>query len=834
MNQNESQDENSHPDEFSLLQKSKIKIIIKCLSIGNIGHSNIANGLAVSLSNIGFDVYLFNENDKFECSEHALELTSKTKFAQNNRFGFSNHINIFFGNEEDFKNTRAKYKIGISSPNSTRLKKKESSALNRMDCILTFSSFCKGTIKHSGVVKNIEILNPAIDDMFLEHNQKISDGKFRYLTFCSCVQRSNIYQIVQSFVDAFSENENVELVIKTNEDCNLNFISDYSIYKKLNIKIIDSYLSDQELYSLLCSSDCLIHASHGDGFGSFVFQAAGVGLPIIMTNWSTPVEYIDKTMSFPISLYSEKPFSKNGKINGSWANANKRHMEKLINDVINDKNESQKRGKLAAEYIKNNHSWEVSANKLVPLIFKWEEARKGKVLTEKNMIKKKLTTVINAGNDIDIAKRAVERFSLFSDDIYLTTTDDSVKKSLNGMVKAIVSKQEELVLLTKSLILAESLVMTVSDTMYFMSNPLFYLSEEYDEYVFEVYDSYVPVETKRSVSGVLSQIPNFDADVKIGVETRNECLISRPSKNREKNIQYLDIKVINDVKLTPINGKSKLGFNLLSMSDFLNEKWEKICTYQFPEGTCEPKVGINEPSPSTLVSIVIATFGRKALLKRCVDSIFACTKTPFELIIIDNGSSDGTSDFIKNEMKMRKNIKHVRQKTNLGYIKAINIGISRAIGEYVVLFDDDAYLSGIEDDELDWAESYIQELKDSSVMMVGNKFKNKIMLVESLLLQCVMFRKNMSEIIGFFDEKFINYGGDEDIAMRIKIKGLRQKEKKVKLEHKDNLIPIEVKKRELIAAESKLKKKYEGVLNGRGSDILSGANSNTNSTILNN
>jgi glycosyltransferase involved in cell wall biosynthesis len=284
-----------------------------------------------------------------------------------------------------------------------------------------------------------------------------------------------------------------------------------------------------------------------------------------------------------------------------------------------------------------------------------------------------------------------------------------------------------------------------------------------------------------------------------------------------------------------MDGKSKLGFNLLDMDSFFSKKWDKICTFQFPEGQFNPpKTGINEPNKKALVSIIIATFGRKELLKRCINSLFSYTKTPFETIIIDNGSSDGTSELIKQEMKLYKNIRYVRQKTNLGYIKAINIGIARAIGDYIVLFDDDAHLLGIEDENKDWLESYIEEL-DEQTAIIGNKFKNKSILgINVPLLQCVMFKREIVDNIGYFDESFVNYGGDEDFAMRIKIKGLSGKEKKVKLEHKDNLIPIEVKKRELITAESKLRKKYEGVLNGRSSNILSRTNGNANSTIPNN
>ena len=71
------------------------------------------------------------------------------------------------------------------------------------------------------------------------------------------------------------------------------------------------------------------------------------------------------------------------------------------------------------------------------------------------------------------------------------------------------------------------------------------------------------------------------------------------------------------------------------------------------------------------VSVIIPTFNRFSLISRAIDSVLNQTIKPFEIIVVDDGSSDNTSTFIKNNYK---SVKLIKQK-NLGVSKARNVGI---------------------------------------------------------------------------------------------------------------------------------------------------------------
>lgn len=89
-----------------------------------------------------------------------------------------------------------------------------------------------------------------------------------------------------------------------------------------------------------------------------------------------------------------------------------------------------------------------------------------------------------------------------------------------------------------------------------------------------------------------------------------------------------------------------------------------------------------------IFSIVIPTYNRKTFLKKAADSILGQSFPDWELIIIDDGSTDGTSGLITGYNDNR--IKYIYQ-PNKGVSSARNQGIEKAYGEYICFLDSDDY-----------------------------------------------------------------------------------------------------------------------------------------------
>ena len=85
------------------------------------------------------------------------------------------------------------------------------------------------------------------------------------------------------------------------------------------------------------------------------------------------------------------------------------------------------------------------------------------------------------------------------------------------------------------------------------------------------------------------------------------------------------------------------------------------------------------------VSVLIPTYNRAEYLAECLDSILEQTLRPYEVIVVDDGSSDATRQVLNNYESGIKIIKS----PNRGKPAALNLGLAAATGKYVWVFDDD-------------------------------------------------------------------------------------------------------------------------------------------------
>ncbi len=91
-----------------------------------------------------------------------------------------------------------------------------------------------------------------------------------------------------------------------------------------------------------------------------------------------------------------------------------------------------------------------------------------------------------------------------------------------------------------------------------------------------------------------------------------------------------------------------------------------------------------------MLSIVIVCVNTKKLVLDCIDSIFKeGSKLKWEIIVVDNGSTDGTQPAIKKLQTIMENLFLIENKQNLGYARANNQGMEKAQGEYILLLNSD-------------------------------------------------------------------------------------------------------------------------------------------------
>lgn len=165
------------------------------------------------------------------------------------------------------------------------------------------------------------------------------------------------------------------------------------------------------------------------------------------------------------------------------------------------------------------------------------------------------------------------------------------------------------------------------------------------------------------------------------------------------------------------------------------------------------------------ISVIIPTFNRKETLKRAIQSVVMQSYTPYEIIVIDDGSDDGTKEWIKDN---HANVKYIYQ-MNSGVSSARNKGIKFARGDWIALLDsDDEWLpSKLKDQaneiELNPAAKFLHtnEIWIRNGVRVNQMKKHKKYggyIFEKCLDMCrispssVLIKKDIFDEIGMFDE----------------------------------------------------------------------------------
>ena len=109
--------------------------------------------------------------------------------------------------------------------------------------------------------------------------------------------------------------------------------------------------------------------------------------------------------------------------------------------------------------------------------------------------------------------------------------------------------------------------------------------------------------------------------------------------------------------------------------------------------TKSPHPPFTKGGTAPCTSIIILTHNGLEHTRKCLASIEAHTPELHELVIVDNGSSDGTLDFLRNYMAKHDNVRVVANRGNLGFAAGNNQGLALARGDYVLLLNNDTIVT---------------------------------------------------------------------------------------------------------------------------------------------
>ncbi|GAB6991516.1 glycosyltransferase family 2 protein [Paenibacillus pini] len=199
-------------------------------------------------------------------------------------------------------------------------------------------------------------------------------------------------------------------------------------------------------------------------------------------------------------------------------------------------------------------------------------------------------------------------------------------------------------------------------------------------------------------------------------------------------------------------------------------------------------------SDINLTSIIIPTYNGLHLLKTCIESIRTYTSEPYEIIVVDNASTDGTSQYC-----IREKITFVSLPVNMGFPKACNLGLAAASGNRLLLLNNDVTVTA------NWLRNMTIALysaadiglvgpvtnEASGIQKVEIEFQNKAEFqqqaavnnvsdpsrwreVKRVIGMCLLFTRDMMRNVGVLDEAFSpGHYEDDDYCYRIRAAGYR-------------------------------------------------------------
>ena len=178
------------------------------------------------------------------------------------------------------------------------------------------------------------------------------------------------------------------------------------------------------------------------------------------------------------------------------------------------------------------------------------------------------------------------------------------------------------------------------------------------------------------------------------------------------------------------------------------------------------------------VSIILASYNRSEKLSITLRNIFEQKNVDFELIVINDASTDDTDEIVRSFQLGTDNLVYIVNAQNLGLQKSLNVGLHHAKGKYIARIDDhDLWIDPLK------LQTQVEFLdKNPEVGLVGTAFKangdtyiNPIKdkeIRKQMPFRCpfchvsVMFRKELLATVGFYDES-LTYSEDWDFWFRM-------------------------------------------------------------------
>ena len=259
---------------------------------------------------------------------------------------------------------------------------------NKMDSVWVPTEFHRESFLRAGVEErklvvvgepvDAALFDPSITKPLELPTQSTGTDKsvppFRFLAVFKWEKRKGWDALLSAYFAEFGPHEPVELVLKTrpfhSSDDFDGLIAQFAKEQGLPaerapVRVLSSDLSLRELPRLYAAADAFVLPSRGEGWGRPHVEAMAMALPVIATNWSGPVAYLDESVGYPLE-YRVEPVAPELQLPGhNWAEPSVPHLRALMRRVVSHPEEARARGAAARARMLERFSPEALADDVV-------------------------------------------------------------------------------------------------------------------------------------------------------------------------------------------------------------------------------------------------------------------------------------------------------------------------------------------------------------------------------------------------------------------------------------------------------------------------------------
>lgn len=185
-----------------------------------------------------------------------------------------------------------------------------------------------------------------------------------------------------------------------------------------------------------------------------------------------------------------------------------------------------------------------------------------------------------------------------------------------------------------------------------------------------------------------------------------------------------------------------------------------------------------------LVSIILPTFNREKLIKKSIGSVLSQTYKNFELVIIDDFSTDNTPKILFQYQRDDQRIKVIRNEKNIGFVRSLNKGIKKAAGFYIARIDDDDFWCDKQklEKQVNFLEGNLEyvlvgggvikidergkEIARFLFPKTDSKIRQMMLLSDPFVHSSILFKKKDWGVVNGYDENF-DYSQDWDLWAKL-------------------------------------------------------------------